>query len=563
MDLNSSPFQKGLYVKVPKGTPLINRWNGTSTGVTSKEVTVEISHTALPNAETMLTQVEKDERERRQEELRNELEKIQLSLSHKVHYPARQVNNGRGGTYTYDAYDRMEIIPEKEEEWSAAWQANHKADSAIREEYIKLGESRFTPDDVIVFWTNDNKAAFAKHLQLAEKPEARKKQPKVNLRQQMVNKSRWKFAQDVDIMYGAENPKYKAALTEWKDANPCPSNTRTDAEYKVYHQWHQDHLAKMEELKESLGEYTPTLYRSIKAGEIFTVCGKFHTYFMPYGYYGEKYTNAAVALFDGEKNAVCLEYSHIKDYIEAESIPTVDVWVLRHKPTQTYYKASNYNRWEENGDQPFDVNDQEMVDTFMKGKKWDNLGRAKTSILSMTGYYVDLPGSDEAMPEWDQGGKTFNLDEDWELVKFDKLARKEIGPVEDFHEWFKRTWELRALTVKFGSSVRTCYKALEKANLLDSQKGMVVFTETNEDKLDAIGYHGDKTAITPEEKQLIASAVASLKLKKGTFKQAVDHKSLAVSFANKSAALMFKLAYQGNLKVTALDLETLKEEVDG
>jgi hypothetical protein len=191
------------------------------------------------------------------------------------------------------------------------------------------------------------------------------------------------------------------------------------------------------------------------------------------------------------------------------------------------------------------------------------LGRAKTSILTMTGYYKDLPGADESLPEWGGGGKTFNMTSDWELVKFDKLGRKEIGPVADFHEWFATSWRLRALTVQFGSSVRTAYKALEKANLLDTQKGMIVFTETDEDKLDNAGVYGDKSAISKEEQELINQAIESTKMKKGTYKKATDIKSVAVSFPTKGAAMMFKLAYNGKLKSHVLDLETLTEAVDG
>ena len=102
----------------------------------------------------------------------------------------------------------------------------------------------------------------------------------------------------------------------------------------------------------------------------------------------------------------------------------------------------------------------------------------------------------------------------------------------------------------------------EKANLLDSQKGMVVFTETNEAKLDDVGYHGDKTAINDAEKALVEKAISSMNLPKNAFKKAIDYKSMAVSFANKGAALMFKLSYTGDLQITVLDLETLKEAVD-
>ncbi len=563
MDLKDSPFQKGLYMTVPKGTELYSRWHGDTGKTTRKAVVVEISGTALPAADAMLTEAEKDERQRRIDDQRKVWETIDASLRHKVHYPARTYTQSHN-PYTVPAYDRMEIIPEKEDEWNAAWKADDAATDAILEEYTKLGESRYTADDVIVFWSKNDKATLAKNVQLAEKPEARKKQPKVNLRQQMVPGSRWKITQDVDIMYGAPNKAFLDAMNSFDNDKKRPVHNAPQGAYQA---WHKAREAFRQNLKDTIGEYTPTLYVSLKAGTIIEVTGKFLTYFLPHGYSGEAYSNIAPVLRDGiDTKPIGLEYSHIKDYIEADSIPTVDVWVLRYKPTGLYYKGPDYDagnsRWYDK-DVPCGVESQEMVDTFMKGKKWDNLGRAKTSILTMTGYYDGLPGADESLPEWGGGGKTFDMSDDWELVKFDKLGRQEIGPVTDFQDWFKRSWELRELTVRFGSSVRTVYKALEKAKLLDSQKGMVVFTETNEDKLDDVGYHGDTTAINDGEKKLIEDAIASLGLKRGTFKKAVDYRSMAVSFANKNAALMFKLAYQGTLKVTVLDLETLKEAVDG
>ena len=589
MNLADSPFQKGRYMKVPKGTTLISRWGHRSeVETTSREVIVEISDVTLPEPDNMLTDAEKAERQRRLEVIAHDSDAKRQALSHDVQYPAETFNPGTPHAYTRPAYTRSEIRPENEQAYKALWRATRKAENDVAEEYKKLGESRFTPGDVRVGWASNNKWAEARNLQIAEKPEARKKQPKVNIRQQMVDKSRWKFTQDVDIYYGAPNPVFDKHIADWDKANPRPERppysgrNMTDAEYAAWkakddafnaawQKYNEDRQAMRTAAEKSIGEYQPVLYRSIKAGEVFTVRGKFNGWFNPHGWHGQRYTNTAEVQFDGEDKLVGLEYSMIKDYIEAESVPTVDVWVLRHKPTGTYYKAPDYskgnyrwkNHYEEDANEDNGVDYQEMAETFMKGKKWDNLGRAKTSILTMTGYYDGLPGADQSLPEWGGGGKTFHMTDDWELVKFDKLGRQEIGPVADFHDWFKNSWRLRALTVQFGSSVRTAYKALEKANLLDSQKGMIVFTETDEDKLDNVGVYGDKTAVSKEEQELIDVAIAATKAKKGSFKKATDHKSVAVSFPNKGAAMMFKLAYNGRLKTNIIDLETLTEAVDG
>jgi hypothetical protein len=586
MNLADSPFQKGRYMKVPKGTILISPWGHSQdkTETTSREAIVEISDVALPNPNGKLTDEEKATRAQRLEAIDAALGAKRLALSHEVHYPAQTFGAGTPNAYTRPAYTSVEIHPDNRQAWQDAWRESRKAEKAVTEEYKALGVSRFTPDDVMVGWSKGKKWASARDLQIAEKPEARKKQPKVNIRQQMVDKSRWKFTQDVDIYYGMANPVFDKHIADWDKANPRPERPiashnvySNDAEYADWKAkddaftaaWEAHHQARADmraAAEANIGEFTPVLYRKIKAGEVFTVCGKFNTYFHPHGWSGQKYGNTAIVQFDGEDKVVGLEYSMIKDFIEAEAVPTVDVWVLRHKPTGTYYKGPDFSkgnyRWKDHYEDGNGIDYQEMVDTFMKGKKWDNLGRAKTSILTITGYYQDLPGADESLPEWGGGAKTFHMTDDWELVKFDKLARREIGPVDDFHDWFKNSWRLRSLTVQFGSSVRTAYKALEKANLLESQKGMIVFTETDEDKLSNVGAYGDKTAVSEEELDLIDAAIASANMKKGTFKKAVDHKSVAVTFPSKGAAMLFKLAYSGQLKTTVLDLETLTEAVD-
>lgn len=571
MNLKDSPFQKGLYMRVPKGTPLLSRWGHDKTEeLTKRDVIVEISGTALPNSDQMLTVQELRDRDARQRALHMQQGEEQDAISIDVHYPPVTYPASRGQpAWTQEGYTRRQVDPAREAEWEAMWKRFRAEDEAIVKEYSALGYSRYSQEEVLVGWSKDNNWTKAKYLELAEKPEARKKEPKVNLRQQMVPKSRWEFTQDVDIYYGAPNPAYNKIVDDWDKANPRPVNPHgrmTDAQQQAWQATWQAHGQARHDMqvaaKKAVGEYTPTLYRSIKAGDVFEITDKFSSYWNPYGWAGEKYGNSAVVTFDGESGSQMLEYSMIKDAIKAVSIPTVKAFVLRHKTTGQFYKTYEYDGYHKEG-QPYKL---EYGDTFMKGKRWDNLGKAKTSILMMTGYYENLPGADAALPEWGGGGASMTKEqlEEFDLVEFDKLSRKEVGIVPEFAEWFKRSWELRALTVKYGSSVRTAYKALEKSKLLDTQKGMAVFTVTDQDDIDNIGYYSDdKTAVTAEEQANIDTAIASTMMKKGTYKKATDHKSVAVTFPSKGAAMMFKLAYFGKLKVTILDLETLTEAVDG
>jgi len=551
MKLTDSPFQKGLFMKVPKGTELQIPWcydHINSNSKTSRDVIVEISSVQIPQHSIFLTPEETAEQERLLEAIPQANHDLYQRLpKHIVSYPGRSPGSA--------TYDREELTPEAKQEYDKACHAGYREQNRIHAHYQAIAEARITADDLLVGWSNNSKWALAKDVELAEKPEVRKKQPKVNLRQQMVPKSRWKVTKDTDIIYGAPNPAYHAAIDAWDKANPRPNNyqgntaaqrTAWDAAYKT---WHQGFEANRDAAEKAHGKYLPTVYAGLKAGDIFTVIGKFISYWHPYGWDGEHYTNVAPCLLDGETNEVGLEYSMIKDVIEVESIPVVKSFVLRHRSTGQYYKSSNY-------DEPRSA---EHVETFMKGKKWDNIGKAKTSILIMTGYYEGLPGADEALPEWG-GAISMSAEQlrEYDLVEFNKLDRAEVGVVADFQEWFDRSWQLRELTMKYGSSVRTVYKALEKAKMLETQSGVAVFTVTDQNALDKVSYWGDRTALTDDDKEEIKRALISVK---GKFKHAIDHKSAAVSFPNKGAAMMFKLAYNGNLKVSVIDLNDMKEAV--
>lgn len=464
------------------------------------------------------------------------------------------------------------LTPDQTKEWreNCVWHST-VLDRKPESYYIELAKQNAGHKFDIVSWLNDKKAAYAHQVEATEAPAPKKKaEPKVNKRQQMVVKSRWKFTQDHDLVFELDNPEYiklhdafyktyqhpgkhwvyvqttKGVAQVRVEDLPADLRAKYDAKVAEY----DTAFAAYRESIKDVPRHLPKVIRSIKAGEVFAVIGKFQTY-NPYGYSLPEIGQVVPVMFDGDADKVFLPYKQVVDVIEADTIPMVNIYVLRQKSTGLFYKGDTYaNGWK-----------PEWVEGFMKAKHYDSIGRAKTSILMSAGYFNGLPGADEALPEWSASSGNLQITDDHELVHFDKLGRKEVGPVADFQEWYKRSWELRALTVKYGSSVRTAYKALEKANMLDSQKGMIVFTVTDEEKLEDVGYWGERSALSDEDKAEIELSIASMK--KGTFKKAVDHKSMAVSFPNKRDALMFKLSYQGNLKITVLDLEEMKEAVDG
>lgn len=568
------PFKKGDRVDIDKGTLLYERYWGhrqPEAKYTTRKSTATITDIKLEKQwPEYLTTEQLAEFKNKEKACREKWEKIAGPRPESPYFDPVTRQRITPSKDEYDAYEKAS------NEWYARWEGHSKEHNMLNWEYEKLAISQASIENFVIQWSGGE--TYANMVQPTAKAAKPNKITMPNKRQLMVSGSKWKVTQDVTIQYDIRNPAFDVVLDAWEKANPRPPQLQywqksssgshtvqisyTPAEEKAWRDadeaWRKSWLAAKKAQDAITPEIIKADYVEFKAGDILEVDGKFLTYWrstrLPIV---GSFSNIVVLKRASDNSSHGVEYKQISDFIEADSIPMVKVFVLRHKTSGQYFKSYD---WEESrGTGEFT---QATADTFMKGKKWDNLGKAKTSILMMSGYYEGLPGADESLPEWG-GGQSMSREqlEEYDLVEFNKLDRQEIGLAEGFHEWFKRSWELRELTVRYGSSVRTTYKALEKANLLDSQKGMIVFTVTNEEALDKVGYWGDKTALTDEDKAEIELATASMK--KGTFKKAIDAKSMAVSFPNKAAAMIFKLSYNGNLKVSVIDLEDMKEAVEG
>ena len=548
--MDTREFTKRGYMRVPKGTPLLtyqlvgqNCLLAEHGEVTAREAVVEIKEFSyMENWTDKLTPEELAEFKR--------LEDENTKAFHAIHtkYRTQSWTCPRTGVVR----ENYEVPSELKEEFSAALEENRREIEEVRTRFEKIGYDRFTFDDVVVQWGSDRKKAWLRHMEPAEKSDVKARKTTINKRQQMVDKSRWKFTETRDIKGIIENPTYWPAIHQ-VNADPNFDRSGMDVrDQKAYDEWQARREAEIARLCPE-GQYIEAVIYQAKAGEIIEVVGKFQK-----SWSGKNGDIFVAKLENGSTTR--FPYKSVEAYLEPESIPTVKIWVLREKASGKFYHSSEYDRSTSISSSQ-EVYTPILVDNFMKAKHFDSLGRAKTQILMMTGYYNGLPGADEALPEW-AGGGGFTLDDNWELVEFDKLARAEVGIVPDFMEWYKRSWELRELTVRYGSSVRSCYKELEKANLLDQQKGMLVFTVTDENALGNLGYYGDRSAVTEEDKAAVEAAIKAAGLKRGQFKKSQDAKSVAVSFPNKGAAMLFKLGYSGNLKTTVIDLEEMKEAVD-
>lgn len=557
----------GDWVLVPKGTQLqhddTKGYSNKDAGVTSRDVTVQVCR----------------------------VEKLQGYHLDKIASPEAVAE--------YRSIDRMPwgMGHLTEEDFRKAAQENQKRlDDAER----KMLESVPGGSTHLIYWTNDRKSALNNDVKVVPAPPPRKvPEPKVNLRQQMVDKSQWKVTRDQDLYVDITNPQLEADLQVWLKANPEPIRpphttvmtargpailmTRDDAWDKAHGAWWKARRDEIVRIADLYPATVPDLMGSVKAGQIFTIKGKFGTHMSYKGSYLAG--SFAPLLFEGATKPTFVPYATIKDVIEPLSIPTVDIYVLRDKDTglfmHSYPHGNSVYEWDRDdkgeiithpihghrmgGSYVYKgmANSPEMVDKFMKAKHFDSMGRLKTSILQATGYYdgLNTDALDSSRGYDTSYEKQMDLPENWEVVKFDKLARKEME-VLDIQEWYKRAYELRELTLRFGSSVRGVYKDLEKREELNAQKGVLVFTVPEAQKEEGLDY-GKNSAFTPEQAKSVTDLIEQLGMKKGSYRTAKDAYTQSLSFKDKGVAMLAKLSYSGTLKISVLDLETLKEAVDG
>jgi hypothetical protein len=229
---------------------------------------------------------------------------------------------------------------------------------------------------------------------------------------------------------------------------------------------------------------------------------------------------------------------------EAEVIPVFYIWDTAEKK---YYSGYDYD-YNNRGNQTITYTDK-----LSKAKSFKMLNLVRTHALIQTGYYDDLPEAWGSVPDWMQGRKLFDVPDTWEIVKIDKLTKKEIARIE-LVDTFKRTWKLRALTIKFGSAVRAVYSALEKKGELDKFSAMLSFSTGR----DRDGYFYDDE-IPEDEKDAIRELLKQFD--KGDIKIHKSATGFAVGAKDAMTAMMVKLAYTGSLECALIDFKTMDEVV--
>ena len=227
---------------------------------------------------------------------------------------------------------------------------------------------------------------------------------------------------------------------------------------------------------------------------------------------------------------------------EAEVIPVFYIWDTAEKK---YYSGYEYSR---DGTGPITY-----ADKLSKAKSFKMLNLVRTHALIQSGYYDNLPEGWGQIPDWMMTGKAFDIPETWEIVKIDKLTKKEIERI-DLITTFKRTWKLRSLTVKYGSAVRAVYSALEKKGDLDKFSAMLAFSLGK----DKDGYFRDDE-IPEAEKDAIKELLTQFDKK--DIKIHKSQSGFAVGAKDAMTAMMVKLAYTGDLECALIDFTTMGEVV--
>jgi len=365
-----------------------------------------------------------------------------------------------------------------------------------------------------VRWSENNKSTLLSNVEPAEAPaphkvdEVKAKEP--TLRQRMVKGTKWKLTQDAQVTKEKRVPvKYPNGRMGY--------NSETELDFIV------------------------------PAGTEIEIAGKASSY-SPW--YSSGVWLPVVA--KGYAKGFYIEYKELnkkpEQIGEAEVIPMFAIWDTAKKQ---YYVGYDYGAYDyatrtRNGD------GLAYTDKLAKSKKFKRLADVRVHALIQTGYYDDLPESWDSVPEWMCGRKLFDVPDTWEIVKYDKLTKKEIERIE-LVDTFKRSWRLRELTVKYSSAVRKVYGDLEKKKKLNDWSAIMMFKKKNESNW---GYWTEELTQKEIEEinELLGRFGDEVKIQKG-------HSGFAVAIKDAMTATMIRLAYQGDLECAIIDFTTMKEVV--
>lgn len=377
---------------------------------------------------------------------------------------------------------------------------------------------------------------------------------------QMIPKSSWKVTQDHTFQLQYYNPEFVPAMYHAEDELYADEKGLEWHDPKRTNQEVRNKACEKHVIKNGIAKILTGRSIELKAGEIIEITGKSTNSLS--GHINKDYIKFAGIFFpveitetNGKKRQEWLPYAAMEPVVELLNETIISVFALRDTKTNKLFKEIEY----ETG---WYVKGISWVEKYTQSKRWSDLNKLRLWIMGKTGYYVGMAGAD-SQPDWMGSSKEIDIENSWEIVEYNKLTKEEIKVV-DLQTWYKRLWQLRDLTIKFGSPVRNLYNEIDKKGELDNFKGMLVL-RTPVETIDN-GRYGQYQSyseyeLDPNDVALIDDAIKTNGLKRTEIKRKKDKNCIAIAFKTLDQAVMLKLTYTGQLRLDCIDLETLKETV--
>jgi hypothetical protein len=390
----------------------------------------------------------------------------------------------------------------------------------------------FNMNSTFVFWGSSN-FVDAVDVELVTEEAKPRKEAKISLNRQMILGSEWRFTQDVDVMKKVLNPKFYdgqyAVLLKLRAEN-FAGDFSDESERRL--------------IASGVPKFFDVLWASVKAGETFVVNGKVRP-----GYHTGAGMIADVK-FRGKDVEIPLD--GIKDRVKAVSIPDAVYYTLRDETTGLYFKRFEA-MWDHNAQKV--VMTECQMDKRTKAKRYKDINAVRLSIIGWCGYRDGLPSEEDAAEWFTESVTMMPLPATWRAVAHDKFTN-EVREVIDLGPWYKRLFELRELTVKYGSAARNLFKKLDDKG--ETAEFRYLLTVRN---LVTSQYGSTAAVMTDEQKAEFDAILKVMGVKKADMRKVTNAHSCAACFRNDAAAAVARLTYKGELALSVVDMETLQEIV--
>ncbi len=417
-------------------------------------------------------------------------------------------------------------------------------------------------DYILASWSNGERHCRADQVVPTKaRTKAAPKEQAISKRRQMVVGSEWEFTSAVEITLWVSNPKIGELLEKRESYYVNANSTHRQGNSIVVvlgggrpqTQAELDAMAAIQKEIEATDDVIHIRVATIPAGTRIKVTGKVvgDAYYLPYDAKvdGKKITNGLAVpvsvtsgLLDWHSDRdplktyygkLCLPYTQIEKAVEALSVPEEIVHVMRDTATGEFFAG-----WD-------DRLRPKMSKTFSGAKKYKTASAVKASIMDFTGYTSGMAYENEEgyKPEWvGNNDKKMDLPPTWESVAIDKTTNTEKG-TSDLQQWYTNLMRLRALTVLYGSSVRTVFKKIENKPQYST---IVAFKMPKYEKIENVdGMQIDRAVEAVVPKPIMVP----------------NERARAFAVESVDDAVLIKLGYSGRAVCSIIDTRTLEEIV--